>query len=238
MGYFRTINMKLTDLVIKAAKPRDKPFKISDGHGLFLLVNPGGSKLWRWRYRFDCKEKLMALGEYPIVSLVRARELHFAGRKTLAAGIDPMVKRKANLETKQNEAEGCQREIESSFESVAREWWERWYAGSSSRHAEKITRCLEVDIFPAYGHKFIDEVTPPEIWQVMMAAERREAKGIAKRIHEVTSQIFRFAMINGIASNNPATHLKPGDILVRRKPKNSGVTDAKDSPQPLVKIKN
>jgi Arm DNA-binding domain len=92
--------MKLTDLAIKAAKPRDKPFKLSDSHGLFLLVNPGGSKLWRWRYRFDRKEKLMALGEYPIMSLARARELHFAGRKTLAAGIDPMAERKAKFEAK------------------------------------------------------------------------------------------------------------------------------------------
>jgi Arm DNA-binding domain len=79
--------MELTDLAIKAAKPRDKPFKLSDSHGLFLPVNPGGSKLWRWRYRLDRKEKLMALGKYPIVSLARARELHFTGRKTLAAGI-------------------------------------------------------------------------------------------------------------------------------------------------------
>ncbi len=117
-----------------------------------------------------------------------------------------MIKRKANLETKQNEAEGRQREIESSFESVARKWWEVWYAGRSSRHAEKIMRCLEVDIFPAYGHKFIDEVIPPEIWQVMMTAERRETRGIAKRIHETTNQICRFAMINGMASDNPAAH--------------------------------
>jgi hypothetical protein len=87
--------MKLTDLAIKAAKPRDKPFKLSDSRGLFLLVNPGGSKLWRWRYRFDRKEKLMALGTYPIVGLAHARELHLAGRKTLAAGIDPMAERKA-----------------------------------------------------------------------------------------------------------------------------------------------
>ncbi len=132
----------------------------------------------------------MALGKYPIVSLAHA--LHFEGRRTLATGIDPMVERKAKFETKQSEAEGRQHEIESSFENAARKWYERWFASKSSRHAEKVMRCLEVDIFPAYGHKFIDEVTPPDIWQVMMAAERREVRGIAKRIHETTNQIFRF----------------------------------------------
>jgi hypothetical protein len=87
--------MALTDTAIRGTKPGQKLFKVYDRDGLFLLVNPGGSKLWRWRYRFDGKEKLMALGEYPLVNLGEARELHFAARKTLAAGIDPMAERKA-----------------------------------------------------------------------------------------------------------------------------------------------
>ena len=78
-----------------------------DSHGLFLLINPGGSKLWRWRYRFDGREKLMAFGEYPIVTLSRAREIHFAGRRALAAGIDPMAERKA----KQSETKAREREV-------------------------------------------------------------------------------------------------------------------------------
>jgi hypothetical protein len=82
--------MALTDTAIRGTKPGKKPFKIYDREGLFLLVNPGGSKLWRWRYRFDGKEKLMALGEYPLVTLGQARELHLAARKTLASGADPM----------------------------------------------------------------------------------------------------------------------------------------------------
>lgn len=86
--------MVLTDTAIRGTKLRQKPFKMFDRNGLFLLVNPGGSKLWRWRYRFDSKEKLMALGEYPFVNLEQARELHFVVRKTLAAGIDPMAERR------------------------------------------------------------------------------------------------------------------------------------------------
>ena len=107
-----------------------------DRDGLFLLVNPGGSKLWRWRYRFDGKEKMMALGEYPLVTLKEARERHFAARKTLAAGIDPMAERKAEAEAKQREAEARQREAENSFENIARKWWEWWSVGKSPRHAD------------------------------------------------------------------------------------------------------
>ena len=92
--------MALTDTAIRATKPREKPYKVYDRDGLFLLVNPSGSKLWRWRYRFDGKEKLMALGEYPVVNLAEARERHFAARKMLAAGIDPMAERKAEAETR------------------------------------------------------------------------------------------------------------------------------------------
>jgi hypothetical protein len=113
--------MALTDTAIRGTKPGQK--------GLFLLVNPGGSKLWRWRYRFDGKEKLMALGEYPLVNLAQARELHFAARKTLATGIDPMAERKAEAHFKQRETEARQREAQNSFENVACKWWEWWSIG-------------------------------------------------------------------------------------------------------------
>ncbi len=148
--------MLLTDAAIRAAKPEQRKFKLYDRDGLFLLVNPGGSKLWRWRYHFDGKEKLMALGEYPFVNLEQARELNFAVRKTLAAGIDPMAERKA-------EAEAKQREAENSFEKIARKWWEWWAHNKSPRHADTVLRRLEADVFPAYGHKSIDAVGAPEI---------------------------------------------------------------------------
>jgi hypothetical protein len=123
--------MALSDTAIRGTKPGQKPFKIYDRDGLFLLVNPGGSKLWRWRYRFQGKEKLMALGEYPLVNLAQARELHFAARKTLTTGIDPMAERKAEAYAKQRETEARQREAQNSFENVARKWWEWWSIGKS-----------------------------------------------------------------------------------------------------------
>ena len=121
---------------IDGAKPTDKPYKLTDGGGLCLLVPPSGAKLWRWRYRFDGKENMMAFGEFPVITLKEARERHSDARKALANGVDPMAERKAEGEAKQKEAEARQREAENSFENVARAWWDWWKIGKSPRHAD------------------------------------------------------------------------------------------------------
>ena len=230
--------MALTDAAIRATKPAEKPFKVYDREGLFLLVNPGGSKLWRWRYWADGKEKLMALGEYPIVNLAEARERHFAARKKVAAGIDPIAERKAETESRKREAEARQREAEKSFEKIARKWWAWWAAGKSPRHADYVLRRLEADVFPAFGHKFIDDVTPADIRKRMLAIESRGARDVAKRAHETTSQIFRYAIAHGIASGNPAADFKPKDILAEANEENFSRVDAKELPMLLAKMVN
>ncbi len=138
--------MALTDTAIRTVKLAKKPFKMYDREGLFLLVNPGGSKLWRWRYRFDDKEKLMALGEYPLLTLAQAREHHLTARRTLALGVDPMAERKAEAEAKQREAQARQAESERSFERVAHKWWELWSVGKSPRHADTVMRRMKADV--------------------------------------------------------------------------------------------
>jgi hypothetical protein len=110
--------MGLTTKEIENAKPGSQPYKLADGGGLCLLISPTGARLSRWRYRFDGTEKMMALGEYPLVTLKEARERHFAARQKLAAGIDPMMERKAEAETRLREAEERQREAENSFEMI------------------------------------------------------------------------------------------------------------------------
>lgn len=230
--------MALTDTAVRNAKRESKPYKMYDRDGLFLLVNPGGSKLWRWRYRLDGKEKLMALGEYPVVSLAKARELHLAARQTLADGTDPMAERKAELETKQKEAEARQREAENSFEKIARQWWEWWAAGKSPRHADYVLRRMEADVFPAYGFKFIDAVTPADIRRLMLDIEKRGASDVAKRAHETTGQIFRYAVANGFAKRNPATDFKPSDVLKAVKEENFARVDAKELPKLLVTMED
>ena len=228
--------MALTIKEIDSAKPTGKPYKLSDGGGLCLLVAPSGAKLWRWRYRFDGKEKMMALGEYPVVTLKDARERHSDARKALANGTDPMAERKAEGEAKQKESEAKQREEENSFENVARDWWKWWLIGKSPRHADTTMRRMEADVFPVYGHKSINAVTASDVRQLMIAVEKRDARDVAKRIHETTSQIFRFAIAREIASRNPAADFKPRDILAEAQTENRARVDAKDLPELLVKI--
>lgn len=228
--------MALSDSSVRTLKPNEKPFKVYDRDGLFLLVNPNGSKLWRWRYRFDGKEKLMAIGEYPIVSLGQARERQFAERKKLEAGIDPMAERKAEAESRQREAEAVQRQVESSFEKIARKWWKWWSVGKSPRHADYVLRRLEADVFPAFGHKFIDDVNAADIRTLMISIEGRGARDVAKRAHETTGQIFRYAIAHGIASRNPATDFKPSDILAEGSSENFARVDARELPALLVRM--
>ena len=228
--------MALTIKEIDRAKPTDKPYKLADGGGLCLLIPPSGARLWRWRYRVEGKEKMMALGEYPFVSLKEARERHSEARKALANGIDPMAERKAEGEAKQKEAEARQREAENSFENVAREWWNWWRIGKSPRHADTTMRRMEADVFPAYGHKSVNEVTASDVRQLMIAVEKRDARDVAKRIHETTSQIFRFAIARDIATRNPAADFKPRDILAEAQTENRARVDAKELPELLVKI--
>ncbi len=228
--------MALTIREIENAKPGGKPYKMTDGGGLCLLVASSGAKLWRWRYYFEGKEKMMAFGEYPLVSLKDARELHFAARKILAAGIDPMAERKAEAESKQKEVETRQRETESSFEKIACKWWGLWSVGKSPRHANTVMRRLKADVFPAYGHKFIDTVTAADIRELMLSVAGREARDVAKRVHETTGQIFRYAIAHGIASRNPAADFKPRDILAEAKTENFARVDARDLPELLAKM--
>lgn len=228
--------MALTIREIENAQPRDTKYKLADGGGLCLLVAPSGAKLWRWRYRFDGKEKMMALGEYPLVTLKDARERHFEARKTLAAGTDPMAERKAESEAKQRAAEAQEREAEGSFEKIARKWWAWWAIGKSPRHADTVMRRLEADVFPAYGHKFIDAITAADIRELMLEVELRDARDVAKRVHETTGQIFRYAIAHGIASRNPAADFKPRDILAKVKMENFARVDAADLPKLLTKM--
>lgn len=228
--------MALTIREIENAKPAGKPYKLADGGSLCLLVATSGAKLWRWRYRFDGKEKMMAFGEYPAVSLKEARDLHFSARKTLAAGTDPMAERKSEAEAKQKETEDQRRQAENSFEKIGRKWWEWWSVGKSPRHVDTVMRRLEADVFPVIGHKFIDAITAADIRELILPIEARGARDVAKRAHETIGQIFRFAIANGLAMRNPAADFKPRDVLKRAEEENFARVDAKDLPALLLKI--
>jgi len=218
--------MPLTDAAIKKAKPGPRPVKLSDGKGMYLLVTEGGSKLWRWKYRADGKEKVMPLGSYPDVSLAQARDALAAARKQLAAGGDPMAKRKADKLAKQFAAD-------NSFQTVALLWWEQWRNAKSPRHADDVHKRLKADVFPAVGKRPISEIQAPELVAMVKGIAARGALDIAKRALQTSGQVFRYAIAHGLAQRNPATDIKPADILASRKAGNYARLDAKELPDLL-----
>ena len=146
--------MKLTDPVIRAAQPKERPYKLSDGEGLVLLVQPNGSKWWRYRYRYNGKEKMLSIGTYPKVTLKEARHLRVTASDLLKQGINPSQHRQEQKLIKTLAAE-------NSFESVARLWWDNWKAARTERHAHYVIRRLEADVFPMIGSKPVTEITAP-----------------------------------------------------------------------------
>lgn len=223
------VNMALTDIAIKSSKPRESAFKLSDGRGLQLHVTPQGSKLWRWAYRHEGKQKLMALGIYPDVSLAQARDKADLARKLLATGVDPMAARKSDKIARRLA-------VEDTFAAVAQKWWESWKAARSDSHTVYVWRRLDADVFPAIGKRPIAEIEAPELVVMMKAIEKRGALDIAKRSLQTCSQIFRFAIAHGLAKRNPAVEIRPSDVLASRKKENYARLDGKELPELLRKI--
>lgn len=200
--------MSLTDIAIRNAKPKEKPYKLSDGGGLFLWVQPTGRKWWRYAYRYDGKQKLFALGIYPEVTLAEAREAHMKARKTLASGVDPnAAKKEAKRQILLNAS--------NSFESVAREWHDIKSSGWEPRYAKFMLRRLESDILPHLGHRPINNITAPELLSVIRIIEKRGALELAHRATKICGQIFMFGIVTGRAERNPAVDLQGALKTVR-----------------------
>jgi integrase len=219
----------LTDVVIKKAKPPTKPYKLSDGGGLFLWMTPSGGKLWRWTYRHEGKQKLMTFGRYPDVPLALARERHTEARKLLATGTDPMALRKV---------EKCAEQVanENSFASIAAEWLEHWQDGKSPRHVDSTRRRLDSNILPSLGSLQITQIEAPDVVAMVRTIEARGARDIAKRAMETTGQIFRYAIAHGKVKRNPAQDFRPSDILKATRKTNYARIDEKDLPHLLKEI--
>ena len=221
--------MKLTDSIIKAAKPKDKRYNLADGKGLVLLVQPDGQKAWRIRYYFNEKEKMLSLGFYPGVSLAAARQEHTRFKELLAKSIDPSENRK---EEKQQAAIAAA----NSFESVARQWWNHWKHDKTERHADYTIRRMETDIFPAIGAKPVNDITAAQLIAMIRKVESRGALDIAKRVLTMCGQVMRYAVAHGVAERNPAADIKPSDVLKPTKKTNHARLSEKELPELLHKI--
>jgi integrase len=191
----------LTVKAIENVKSKDKQIKLFDGGGLFLLVTPAGSKLWRLKYRFEGREKLLALGAYPYLSLADAREARGDAKKLLAKGVDPGGARKAAKAARIAE-------IENSFEAIAREWHGKNSSSWVPEYGDQILRRLVLDIFPIIGNRPITDLKAADVLKALQPIESRGAVETAHRVKQTIGQIFRYTVATGRAERDPTGDLK------------------------------
>lgn len=193
--------MALTELEIKKSKSTEKPYKMADSGGLFLLVHPNGGKYWRLAYRFAGKQKTLSVGVYPDVTLAEARERREQARKLLANDVDPSeVKR----------IEKQQREIISSnsFEAVARDWFDRHLSKKAETTKAKVISRMERFVLPYIGKRPISEITAPDILIVVRRVESLGSLDTAHRVQQEIGQIIRYAIQTGRAFSDPTSALR------------------------------
>lgn len=195
--------IKLTDTKLKALKPSGKVQKLSDGGGLYIHVSPAGGKLWRLFYRFDGKQKTLALGKYPEVSLADARKLRDEARALIAQGVDPSAHKREAKATAAIEAA----DMANTFEAVARDWFSKKRTAWTESHQKKILSRLENQLFPHIGNK---QISALEASDYLAAVQKAEARGVietAHRLAQLCGQVARFARITGIVRHDAAAGL-------------------------------
>ena len=189
--------MPLTETQVKNAKPRERAYKLADSEGLFLLVQPNGTRLWRMKYRFAGKEKLLSFGAYPALGIAAARDKRKAAKALLAEGKDPM-KAKGEVISENGD----------TFYMVAKRWHENRQSALNPAHAERVWSRMERDVFPAIGQKLIHEITAPDVLEMIRKIEGRGALDISRRAKQGVGQVFQFAIACGLASSDPTAHLR------------------------------
>lgn len=193
--------MPLSDTAIRTAKPTNKPQKLADGGGLYLLLNPNGSRWWRLKYRAGGKEKLLSLGTYPDTGLKDARDKRDAARKLLAAGVDPGEQRKAV------KAAGAERAA-NSFAVIAAEWLALQKPRMATATLEKAQWTFDELVNPWIGNRPIAEIEAPELLKLLRRIEERGAHETAHRTKQRCGQVFRYAISTGRAKHDPTADLR------------------------------
>jgi integrase len=211
---------KLTEVAIKNSKPKDKPFKLADGGGLYLEITPNGAKYWRLKYRYADKEKRLALGVYPEVTLKEARIRKQNARKLLADGTDPGNQRRQEKLARKAGAE-------SNFKAIAQEWAKKEESHWSASYIKRIGWVLDKNLYPWLGHRPIAEITAQELLAVL---KRIESKGIhetAHRTKNIAGQVLRYAVVTGRAERDISQDLR-GALITPKKKHIASITDPKE----------
>lgn len=193
--------MALSDVQLRALKPAEKPFKISDSKGLYVLVTPNGSRLWRLAYRFQGKQKLLALGAYPDVSLRAAREGMEAAKDLLSEGVDPGMARKT-AKRKKRVADG------HTFRSVADEWFDSQKARWADSYSGRLRSRLDDDLLAELGDRPIASIEPIEVLDAIRKIEKRGAVEMARRVMQMASAVFRYGVATSRCVRDPTADLR------------------------------
>jgi integrase len=218
---------KLTELGVRKAKPSSKPKKFSDGGGLFLLLHPSGSKYWRMKYRFIGKEKLLAFGVWPEVSLTEARKKRNEAKQLIKSGKDPSAANK-NLKVSQKVAQS------NTFGSVTEEWLEIKQKEWKSFYFDDVKSSIEIHLLPDLSQRPIEDITSSEILSVLKKIEEQGKLEVASRSRQKCGAIFTYANLRQLCTSNPVSNLKGALASPKKKKFNS--LSPKDLPQFLVKL--
>jgi integrase len=215
--------MPLSDTKLRALKPTGKPFKVSDGEGLYAFVTAVGAISFRLAYRFDGKQKTLTFGLYPRTSLRQARQMKDIAKESLAKGIDPGVLSQISTQDK------------TTFRTVAERWSEIQHHRLDRRYFKILCNRLEADVYPEIGDKAIDTITAPQLVAMLRKIETRGAFETARRVHQMVRAIFRIAIGEGLLSSDPTAAV--GQALSPARPKKRMASvEIVDLPDMLARI--
>lgn len=219
--------MALTDIKVRTVKPLDKPFKLTDGEGMHLLVNPNGAKYWRLQYRFGGKQKMLALGVYPTVTLADARKRREMAKKLVSDGIDPAEKKKEDK---------IEQSGSTTFEAVARDWHAACSKKWSSSHSERVLKSLADNLFPSIGKSRIADLKTKDLLAPIKVVEATKRFEVAARLQQRTTAIMRFAVQSGLIDYNPAQEMAGAIAVAKRQ--HRPALDFEHIPELLDRVEN
>lgn len=193
---------KLTETKIKGSKPKEKPYKLSDSHGLYLDIKPSGLKVWRYRYRIQGKETSYTIGEYPAITLADARQKHQQVRQLVRDGISPVQAREQDKQMKSSVQD---------FAQIASEWIDSRLSENTDRYRKQVRAALDKDILPLIGHKAMSEITAADVLKVIdetlarikLAGTKRTGESTAQLVRQIISSVFQYAIVRLKADNDP-----------------------------------
>jgi integrase len=221
--------MSLTAIQVQNAKGRPKPYKLHDERGLYLLIKPNGGKYWRFKYRFEGKEKLLSVGTYPDTDLKTARQRRDESRRAVEAGFDPSQERKTDRQKRKVSRK-------NTFKAMADEWLSKQQGRWSDGSQKSVKRSLENNVTPYIGEKPVTEVSKSDVMDIIRRIECRESVSTAIRVRQRMAEVFRYAIGTDRAFRNPASEIDKAILQKPKRTKHFSVIGKQEIPDFLKKL--